>query len=811
MKGFESKNVEISSNSNLEGIDLSIDQKDMGFIFDIMFNQMYRDPIGSVIREITSNCFDSHQEAGVNEPVIIEFGDDDGGNYIIFQDFGVGISPDRMKNIYSKPASSTKRNSNDQIGYWGLGSKSPLAYTDSFEVITNHNQIKYHYIVHKGERVPRIEKFDESTTDERNGTQIKIYIKESDRYKFIDKIPQQLRYFDNVYVKGTSLVKNDYRIHIGDTFKFRNDIDTNEFLHICIGKVCYPIDWNKLGIPPINFPAGLKFNIGELPITPERESIRYVAIEKEDGTFVETSQIILEKIEAFKQEIKELASSVETEHNNLVDYYDNKESVSYIGLLDRVINVDQIVERKEHSYTPVASLGIKLPENPYFEYEIHKTLTRDRKIVNIEPYNRKRLTHRILTNNLVVRETTPSGRYKSVKLAYLNKLREDLGKEAVVFVTKKEEPACLRKYLTFPKVKKIDYATMPNKLKIAQRYSEAIKREVILNSYEYESIEVPQDYINWWEEHTKIHKRKVTAKDEEIIVDYVAYEIAKVNRKRAIKISEFQQKPAIIYGFSKDEDLLEKYSILLSIPFKEIFIYRINIRDEKHFITLPNSINVRSLMSNNPIFRKIANSAIVKKSPIWDNYSFTVGGDIRKPSSRMRLEQSVEELKLIFQPLGETVEKLIDLKVNKINFTTKEDETDGLVNEIITIAEENDWIDNNIKTDLKKVENYLKGLDLINYIVPVKEAIPHIAHFFHISGKKVNPEWLKLEDWQKSLMKECQEKFNYYETLTDTNNNSLARIRYATIWYKDLVTSYTPIIKEFNYINTYHDKKAITN
>ena len=70
---------------------------------------MYSNPIGSLIREITSNCFDSHIEAKVEEPVRLAMvWDSDEGYHMEFEDFGVGISPDRMKKIYSKYFSSTK-------------------------------------------------------------------------------------------------------------------------------------------------------------------------------------------------------------------------------------------------------------------------------------------------------------------------------------------------------------------------------------------------------------------------------------------------------------------------------------------------------------------------------------------------------------------------------------------------------------------------------------------------------------------------------------------------------------------------------
>jgi hypothetical protein len=390
VKGFDSKNIPVESNVDDEGMDMQIDAEDMGFVYDLLFSQMYRDPIGSVIREITSNCFDSHVEANVTDAVVITLGEDlDSGHYITFQDFGVGLSPERMEKVYRKPAKSTKRDTNGQIGYFGLGSKSPLSYDDSFFLTTVSDGVKYEYIVHKGEKAPRIEKLSEEETTERNGTVVKIYIKNtSDFLSFQKKVPTQLRYFDNVYVKGAYYFKNNYKLFEGKNFKFRDDVDLSEDLHICIGKVTYPIDWSKLNRPPIKLPLGLKFNIGDLPITPERESVRYIIVER-DGEEVNTADIINAKIEELLKEVLELESLVIREHNNLEDYYEHRNDKSYIELLDCKIDTSYLVKDRKHVYQPLYEVGIDLPNNPFFGYEIFATIKTKKIDVGVRRLNQQ--------------------------------------------------------------------------------------------------------------------------------------------------------------------------------------------------------------------------------------------------------------------------------------------------------------------------------------------------------------------------------------------------------------------------------------
>ena len=262
-----------------EGIKAGIDESSLPFVFELVSKQLYSNPIGSMIRELTSNCFDSHIEAGVDDPVIINRGfDAEEGYYIEFKDVGVGISPDRITSIYMNYFSSTKRESNNQIGAFGIGSKTPLAYTDLFYIVTIFDGVKYEYVFHRGEEKPTLELLStEEGITEHNGTTIKVYMAKSDLYKFEDELKFQLAYFDNVWITGWS-ISNNYDIYEGKHFKFRSDISQRSTnIHICVGKVRYPIDLNTVRIPTDyqRIPIAVKFEIGELRITPSRETLRY--------------------------------------------------------------------------------------------------------------------------------------------------------------------------------------------------------------------------------------------------------------------------------------------------------------------------------------------------------------------------------------------------------------------------------------------------------------------------------------------------------------------------------------------------------
>ena len=116
---------EIQRSKNFEEQQYGMDESQLPLLFKLLRTSMYSNKIGSIVREITSNCVDAHTEAGVlDTPVEIEYTPQDSltGKHdaITFRDFGPGIDPERMNNVFRKYLSSTKRDSNDQIGGFGL-------------------------------------------------------------------------------------------------------------------------------------------------------------------------------------------------------------------------------------------------------------------------------------------------------------------------------------------------------------------------------------------------------------------------------------------------------------------------------------------------------------------------------------------------------------------------------------------------------------------------------------------------------------------------------------------------------------------
>lgn len=98
--------------------------------FHVLSTSLYNNPTLAVVRETICNSWDAHIEAGKTDtPIRITIDTD---NFITFRDFGNGIPDELIGSIYGVYGASTKKSNSSVTGGFGLGCKSPFAYTDSF-------------------------------------------------------------------------------------------------------------------------------------------------------------------------------------------------------------------------------------------------------------------------------------------------------------------------------------------------------------------------------------------------------------------------------------------------------------------------------------------------------------------------------------------------------------------------------------------------------------------------------------------------------------------------------------------------------
>ena len=269
----------------------------LAVILEILRSKMYSDPIKTLTQEIMCNARDAHREVGkadlpikVSLPSIID-------SHIRFRDFGPGITPDRMVGVFLLYGSSTKRDSNEQTGGFGLGAKSPFAYTDSFTVVSNTpdeagQMWRREYVAYIDQtRIGVMNLVKEEVTTDEQGTTIIVPVKGNDFNAFSEAVRNTGKFWDvKPYVAdGWDWQEPKYTFQ-GNGWSLLDETPGRTTVAVVDG-IQYPLDISRIvdryttgftyGSPHderkewriANHGAALFFKVGELQITANRESL----------------------------------------------------------------------------------------------------------------------------------------------------------------------------------------------------------------------------------------------------------------------------------------------------------------------------------------------------------------------------------------------------------------------------------------------------------------------------------------------------------------------------------------------------------
>jgi hypothetical protein len=167
---------------------------DVRLVVDIL-SKLYAYPIRTLVQEYICNGRDAMREAGTWGKLPIEITVPNSLDPVFkVRDFGVGISPDRMENIFVNYGSSTKRNTNTQTGGFGIGAKSAFSYTDSFTVTSFYNGVRYLYVAHLGDE-GGVNLISQNNTTQPNGVEISIGVKPKDIVDFYNAVQRCVKFW----------------------------------------------------------------------------------------------------------------------------------------------------------------------------------------------------------------------------------------------------------------------------------------------------------------------------------------------------------------------------------------------------------------------------------------------------------------------------------------------------------------------------------------------------------------------------------------------------------------------------------------
>lgn len=277
---YESNVQEVSKNAVSTGFSIEINES----MFQMLTSKVYNDPILAVIREWSTNACDACVVAkkevkyDVHLPTESEL-------YFYVRDYGTGLHPDDIVGLFSNLGASTKRNSNELNGTFGIGRMAGLAVSSGFSVESFYEGTAYSYAISVQNGVPVTINLGQQKTNEPNGLKLSVSVEVDDVCHYISKAKNLYKFFDHKPNLNIELDVNlDATNHISDDWFINNNPDRyNQSNYVVMSQVAYAIPSDSkietFGFKNliIKAPSGsVSFNPGRESLSLTKETVKYI-------------------------------------------------------------------------------------------------------------------------------------------------------------------------------------------------------------------------------------------------------------------------------------------------------------------------------------------------------------------------------------------------------------------------------------------------------------------------------------------------------------------------------------------------------
>jgi hypothetical protein len=271
---------EVSKGAVSTGFNIEINES----MFQMLTSKVYNDPTLAVIREWSTNACDAcivakkEPKYNVHIPVAEEL-------YFSVRDYGTGLHPDSIVGLFSTLGSSTKRNSNELNGTFGIGRMAGLAVASGFSVDSYYEGVMYSYAISVQNGVPVTISLGEQKTTEPNGLKLLVAVDIEDVHHYQIKAQNLYKYFDHKPILNIDLnIELDTTEHISDEWFIKTNCKVYETAnYVVMSQIAYAIPEDSkiknCGFRNliIKAPAGaVSFNPGRESLSLTKETILYI-------------------------------------------------------------------------------------------------------------------------------------------------------------------------------------------------------------------------------------------------------------------------------------------------------------------------------------------------------------------------------------------------------------------------------------------------------------------------------------------------------------------------------------------------------
>lgn len=284
---------------------------------------------------------------------------------LIIEDFGVGLGAKRIEG-YFKIGWSSKRNTKEALGKYGIGAKAALSAAPFYTMKSRYNGREYSFQIYPHDIVSITPQFNMTTgksngvhlfengaliyytdTDQPNGTTIEVDAKKHHKNLYLDAVKSQLLYFDNVEFRvrnsagGMDIIPVKAEIIYEDDCIVLSDNTQYSKPHLLINKVNYGyVDFRELELEDKMGNIGIKVAAEEVTVNPSRESV--IWNEETRATVVKRFKEVVDIAGAMVNKQLKVDDIIEWIKACSEIEYRYKNSDSIIGRLSRIVDLNGV-------------------------------------------------------------------------------------------------------------------------------------------------------------------------------------------------------------------------------------------------------------------------------------------------------------------------------------------------------------------------------------------------------------------------------------------------------------------------------------
>lgn len=293
----------IKSNTQFKAATIS---ENTGAIFSILTESVYSMPRLAGVREIISNALDANTRANSDRPITVTSPNAISPTFSV-RDYGRGLLHEEIYTLYTSLGSSSKKEIENEIGFFGIGALSPLAYVESFNVTSFRDGEASVYSIFMGPTgIPQVAHINTSKVEGPNGLLVSYNVKRQDIGQFNDDIRQVLTYIEkskynyNIpvsYYKDSLKEDKNLVMNFNDTIFIHNKSWGRAGINILVmGGVAYEYDPTPLNKSIFNnHIISIEAPIGAVSVQASREKLKLNA--KTNAYIKSVVEFIYENIE----------------------------------------------------------------------------------------------------------------------------------------------------------------------------------------------------------------------------------------------------------------------------------------------------------------------------------------------------------------------------------------------------------------------------------------------------------------------------------------------------------------------------------